>query len=85
MCGLGLGASTAFLLGPKAKADPNEASNTEALTPLHAAAMAGSLECVELLLSNGARAVTWHGWWALHVWHGLLASSVAWIVGMACG
>lgn len=58
VCGLGLGASTALLLGPKAKADPNEASNTEALTPLHAAAMAGSLECVELLLSNGERAAT---------------------------
>ena len=53
VCGLGLRDAAALLLGLKAKADPNEASNSEALTPLHAAAMAGSLECVELLLANG--------------------------------
>ena len=53
ICGLGQDEAAELLLGPKAKADPGDASNAEGLTPLHAAAMAGSLACVELLLSHG--------------------------------
>ncbi|GAX72962.1 hypothetical protein CEUSTIGMA_g417.t1 [Chlamydomonas eustigma] len=56
VCGLGQDESAALLLGPKVKCDPRDSSNPEGLTPLHAAAMAGSLACVELLLKHGALA-----------------------------
>ena len=55
VCGLGQEEATEFLLGPKVKADPNAADNSEELSPLHAAAMAGSPGCVEILLEHGER------------------------------
>ena len=55
-CGMGRDESVALLLGGKAKAEPNDADNPEGLTPLHAAAMAGSLACVELLIKHGEEA-----------------------------
>ena len=53
MCGLGAEDVTEFLLGPKVGADPDDADNAEGFTPLHAAAMAGSPGCIEILLENG--------------------------------
>ncbi len=54
VCGLGLDDAAALLLQrPERSADPREASNHEGVTPLHAAAMAASLPCVNLLLKHG--------------------------------
>jgi ankyrin repeat protein len=49
-------------------ADVN-AKNTKALTPLHAAAMAGDKEMVALLIANGAdiNARSEDGWTPLHL------------------
>ena len=57
VCGLGSDDVTEFLLGPKVGGDPNDADNAEGLTPLHAAAMAGSPGCIEILLENGEAGV----------------------------
>ena len=42
-----------FFLSEKFKTNVNDAENAEGLAPLHAAAMAGSPGCIEILLENG--------------------------------
>lgn len=55
--GLGRAAVLQLLLdAPISAALLNDASNTDGATPLHAAALAGSTACVELLLARGADA-----------------------------
>jgi ankyrin repeat protein len=52
-CGLGLEDVVEFFLSEKFKTNVNDAENAEGLAPLHAAAMAGSPGCIEILLENG--------------------------------
>lgn len=52
-CGLGQAKAAELLLGAPEGVKVNDVSNAERLSALHAAAMAGSLECAQLLLRNG--------------------------------